>query len=274
MTRRHSVPGVQPDRRQVDLLDVRTYPTTDLMAAAAAADAAQIIRSALADRGAANVMFATGNSQLAFLDKLAGEPVDWTHVVAFHMDEYVGIDATHPASFAHYICERVERRLQPEIVHYSHGDTADPDAEAARYSGLLSSHPLDLVIAGIGENGHLAFNDPPVADFDDPLAVKVVALEERSRLQQVGEGHFAAIDDVPRRAITVTISGILGARHVMVVVPESRKAAAVQVALDGPITTACPASVLRRTPRAVLYLDADAAQDWSSGTGAGGGGPT
>jgi glucosamine-6-phosphate deaminase len=250
---------VQPVRRRVDALDVRVHPTTESMAAEAAADAAHAVGSALHDRGAANVMFATGNSQLAFLDALARESVDWSGVVAFHMDEYVGLDASHAASFARYIREHVEDRLHPGVVHYLHGDATDPDGEAARYAALLADHPLDLAVAGIGENGHLAFNDPPVADFDDPLAVKVVELDERSRRQQVGEGHFASLEDVPRLAITVTISTVLAARRVIVVVPESRKAEAVHAALSGPVTTACPASVLRRSAHAVLYLDADAA---------------
>ena len=139
------------------------------------------------------------------------------------------------------------------------GDTGDAEAEARRYADLLRAHPLDLCCCGIGENGHLAFNDPPVADFDDPLDVKIVALDDASRRQQVAEGHFATVDDVPTHAITVTIPALLRAGRVLAIVPEMRKAAPVQAALEGPISTACPASFLRTQPHATLYLDADSA---------------
>jgi glucosamine-6-phosphate deaminase len=205
-------------------------------------------------------MFATGNSQLAMLDKLVSLPgIPWDSVTIFHMDQYVGLDPEHPASFSRYIRDRLVLRVSPPpaAAHYVGGD-------AAHYASLLRDHPLDLCVMGIGENGHLAFNDPPVADFDDPLDVKVVELDEACRLQQVGEGHFAALADVPTHAVTVTIPGLLRAAQVIVVCPESRKAAAVAAALDGPITTACPASVLRRCDHARLYLDASSASLLSS----------
>jgi glucosamine-6-phosphate deaminase len=228
----------------------------DEMARDAAIDAADAIRSAIADRGVANVMLATGNSQLAFLVELIRIPdVEWNRVRAFHMDEYVGVAASHSASFQRYMRERVAAHLPVMEFHYIDGDAPDPEAEAARYAALLGENPLDLTCAGIGENGHLAFNDPPVADFDDPLDVKVVALDEASRRQQVGEGHFATLDDVPTHAITVTIPALLRAERVLVIVPELRKAAAVRTALNGPISTACPASILRRQENATLFLD-------------------
>jgi glucosamine-6-phosphate deaminase len=228
----------------------------DEMARDAAIDAADAIRSAIADRGVANVMLATGNSQLAFLVELIRIPdVEWNRVRAFHMDEYVGVAASHSASFQRYMRERVAAHLPVMEFHYIDGDAPDPEAEAARYAALLGENPLDLTCAGIGENGHLAFNDPPVADFDDPLDVKVVALDEASRRQQVGEGHFATLDDVPTHAITVTIPALLRAERVLVIVPELRKAAAVRTALYGPISTACPASILRRQENATLFLD-------------------
>jgi glucosamine-6-phosphate deaminase len=149
--------------------------------------------------------------------------------------------------------------LPVKQFHYLAGDTDDPAAEAQRYEALLRSHPLDLCCCGIGENGHLAFNDPPVAHFTDPADVKVVRLEDASRRQQVGEGHFATIDDVPTHAITVTIPALLRARRVLAIVPEARKAPAVHAALEGPITTACPASILREHADATLYLDRDSA---------------
>ena len=228
----------------------------DELARDAAVEAADAIRSAITGQGEANIMLATGNSQLAFLLELIEMPdVAWDRVRAFHMDEYVGLDASHSASFQRYMRERVAAHLPVMEFHYIHGETSDPEAEAARYAALLRAYPLDLTCAGIGENGHLAFNDPPVADFDDPLDVKVVALDEASRRQQVGEGHFASIADVPTHAITVTIPALLRAERVLVIVPELRKAQAVREALYGPISTACPASILRRQENALLFLD-------------------
>ena len=228
----------------------------DAMVRDAAIEAADALKAAITARGEANVMLATGNSQLAFLVELVQIPdVAWDRVRAFHMDEYVGLPASHSASFQRYMRERVAAQLPVMEFHYLDGDAADPEGEAARYEALLRAHPLDVCCAGIGENGHLAFNDPPVADFDDPRDVKVVALEDASRLQQVGEGHFASLDDVPTHAITVTIPALLRARRLLVIVPEARKARPVREALYGPITTACPASILRRQPNATLYLD-------------------
>jgi glucosamine-6-phosphate deaminase len=243
---------------RVDALQVRVGRDVEEMARAAAAEAAFALQAAIGARGEANVMLATGNSQLAFLDELVEIPdLAWERVRAFHMDEYVGLPPTHPASFQRYMRERVAARLPVREFNYLSGDAPDPEQEAARYEAMLRAHPLDVCCAGIGENGHLAFNDPPVADFDDPRDVKVVALEPESRRQQVGEGHFVAIDDVPTHAITVTIPALLRATRVLVIAPEARKAKAVHEALYGPITTACPASILRRQPNATLYLDAD-----------------
>jgi glucosamine-6-phosphate deaminase len=241
-------------------LTVRVYDSVDALAVDAAAEAIGVISGAIAERGHANVMLATGTSQLVFLARLveaAGTTVDWARVTGFHMDEYVGLPATHPASFERYMRERVVAHLPFGEFHYVNGSAHDADAEAARYASLLEDHPVDLCCLGIGENGHLAFNDPPVADFDDPRDVKIVALEPESRRQQVGEGHFATIDDVPTHAITVTIPALLRAGRVLVIAPEARKAKAVHAALYGPITTACPASILRRQPNATLYLDAE-----------------
>lgn len=237
-------------------LKVRVFDDVALLARAAAADAATAVRAALKARGEANVMLATGNSQLAFLTELVQyDDIAWDRVRAFHMDEYVDLPPTHSASFQKYMRERVAAQLPFKEFHYLSGDTGDAEAEARRYQDLLRAHPLDLCCCGIGENGHLAFNDPPVADFDDPRGVKVVALEPASRKQQVGEGHFATLAEVPTHAITVTIPALLVAGRVLVIVPEARKAQPVHDALYGPITTACPASVLRRFANATLYLD-------------------
>jgi len=241
----------------VDDLTVKIYDDFDGLARGAAADAADALRAAIDTRGEANVMLATGNSQLAFLAELVEyDDVAWDHVRAFHMDEYVGLPPTHSASFQRYMRERVAARLPFKEFHYLTGDTGDAEAEARRYEALLAAHPLDLCCCGIGENGHLAFNDPPVADFNDPRDVKIVELEPASRKQQVGEGHFATIDDVPTHAITVTIPALLRATRVIAIVPEARKAQPVRDALYGPINTACPASFLRRQPHATLFLDA------------------
>jgi glucosamine-6-phosphate deaminase len=246
--------------RTVDRLTVEIFPDVAELARAAAHAAADALRAAITARGEANVMLATGNSQLVFLAELAQyRDVDWGRVTAFHMDEYVGLPPTHAASFQRYMRERVAANVPFRAFNYLQGDTGDAGQEAHRYTDLLRAHPLDLCCCGIGENGHLAFNDPPVADFDDPLDVKIVALEDASRRQQVAEGHFATIDDVPTHAITVTIPALLRARRVLAIVPERRKAAPVQAALEGPITTACPASYLRTQPHATLYLDADSA---------------
>jgi glucosamine-6-phosphate deaminase len=225
----------------------------DVPGAPAALAAAAVIRAAVAANGVAHAMFATGNSQFAFVDALAGADVPWASVVAFHMDEYVGVGPDHPAGFRRWIRERIADRFHPRAVHYLDG-LADPQGECDRYAGLLRAHPLDLCCLGIGENGHLAFNDPPVADFDDPLDVKVVELDRACRMQQVGEGHFADLGAVPSHAMTVTIPALLRAGTVIAVVPEARKAVPVRDALEGPLSAACPASALR-TANATVYLD-------------------
>jgi glucosamine-6-phosphate deaminase len=239
---------------------VVVFDSGESLGAAAAEHTARIVREAIANRGSARVIFATGNSQFAFNEALKNIPdVDWSVVTAFHMDEYVGIDDQHPASFRKWIRERVENTLQPRAVHYLNGDVGDLDAECARYEALLREGPIDLVCMGIGENGHIAFNDPPVADFNDQVWVKVVELDEACRAQQVGEGHFASDADVPRHALSLTVPALIAPKRLQVVVPESRKAPAVRDALEGPIGEACPASILRTQSHAVLFLDRDSA---------------
>jgi len=241
--------------------NVSIFPTTAAMARAAADTAAGILSDAVAERGIAHAMFATGNSQFAFIDALVNhtDGVPWAEMVIFHMDEYVGLGADHPASFRRWIHQRIEEPAHPRAAHYLDG-LAPPADECRRYAGLLEEYPLDLCCLGIGENGHLAFNDPPVADFADEHRVKVVELDEGCRRQQVDEGHFPTDDDVPRLAMTVTIPALLAATRVLAIVPERRKAAAVQAALEGPVGTSCPASILQRTPHASVFLDADSAE--------------
>ena len=210
--------------------------------------------------GRARIIVATGNSQLDFIGALMGrEDIDVSRVEVFHMDEYVGISAVHPASFRLWIKTQLADRAAFARVHYLAGDAADLEAEIGRYSRLLLAAPIDLAFVGFGENGHIAFNDPPVADFGDPATVKVVALDPASLQQQVGEGHFPDLASVPKTAVTVTCSGLLRAAAWICAVPERRKAVAVRRALLGPISTDCPASVVRRHPAAVVFLDAESA---------------
>jgi glucosamine-6-phosphate deaminase len=247
---------VGPREQLIERLRVVIHPDSGALARAAADQAAAAIRDAVAARGVAHAMFATGNSQLEFVDQLvANTPgVPWGKVVAFHMDEYVGIGPDHPAGFQRWIRRRIAEPTNAGTVHYLDG-LAEPAAECARYAALLGRHPLDLCCLGIGENGHLAFNDPPVADFDDPVDVKVVELDRACRQQQVNEGHFPGLEDVPARAMTVTVPALLRARTVLAVVPELRKAEPVRTALHGPVSTACPASALRTAAHAILHLD-------------------
>lgn len=241
-------------------MEVVVHPDAATLAAVAAGQAAAAIRSAVAERGAARAMFATGNSQLALVAALEAERgVPWEHVVVFHMDEYVGVGPGHPAGFRHWIEQRITAAVHPGAAHYLDG-LAEPVAECARYAALLAEAPLDLCCLGIGVNGHLAFNDPEVADFEDPADVKVVALDDICRRQQVDEGHFPSLADVPPTAMTVTIPALLRARHVLAVVPERRKAEAVRAALEGPLSVSCPASVLRTCDRVRLHLDPGSAE--------------
>lgn len=225
------------------------------LADAAAADAAAVVRDAVAARGHAHIMFASGNSQLDFLDRLTVDTeMPWAAVTGFHMDEYVGISPDHPASFARYMRDRIVARTAIGTFHVIDG-LASPVGECVRYAALLDARPLDLCVMGIGENGHLAFNDPPVADFADAVALKVVELDDACRRQQVGEGHFPDVDAVPSTAITVTIPALLRAARIMVIAPDARKAAPVAAAFTGPVTTACPASVLQTVGHATVYLE-------------------
>ncbi len=242
-----------------DFLDVHQYPDRAMLGAAAGQRVALTIRAAIGARGKARVIFACAPSQDEFLDALTAQPVDWTKVTIFHMDEYVSLLDTHPASFRSYLREHLLARVRtPGTVHFIHAE-APLDDEAARYSALLAERPIDLVCLGIGENGHLAFNDPPVADFHDPLRVKVVALDEACRQQQIHDGCFVSLETVPTHALTLTIPALMDSREISCVVPGPRKAAAVRDTLLGPIATSCPASILRTHPRALLHIDDAAA---------------
>ena len=241
---------------------VRIYDSRQTMGHAAAEDAAALIRNTVNERGYARIMIATGNSQLDVIDSLVKQPgVPWKATEIFHMDEYLGIPANHPASFRRWIRERVEEPLRGVRVNYIEGDAPDPEMEMRRYTRLLLAGPIDLAFVGFGENGHIAFNDPPVADFEDPNVMRRVTLDEACRRQQVGEGHFSALSDVPAEALTVSCSGLLRARAWICCVPEQRKAQAVYRALSGEISTECPASIVRTHSNAQVYLDPESASD-------------
>jgi glucosamine-6-phosphate deaminase len=249
-----------PIERTFEKLRVRIFTDQPSLGASAAQDAAAILKKTIQERGDVNFMMATGNAGLHFLGALRQEKgIDWSKVNLFHMDEYQGISATHSASFRLFIHKHLADWVNPGHSYYIEGDAPDSAAECKRYAALLHEHPIDLCHCGIGENGHLAFNDPPVANFNDPVWVKVVQLDEGCRKQQVGEGHFPDMATVPTHALTVTIPGLLAAKQIICVVPEKRKAAAVHNALTGPISTACPASILRQQAHATLYLDRDSA---------------
>lgn len=242
-----------------DFLHTRVYPTRPEMGRAAGLHAAQAIRTAIADKGAARVILASAPSQDETLATLIAAPLDWSRVTIFHMDEYLGLPADHPRTFRAYQRANVLSRITPAAFHGIAGESTDAAAECARYSALLREAPIDVCCLGIGENGHLAFNDPPVADFADPALVKVVELDLPCRQQQVNDGCFPSLAEVPTHALTLTIPALLSARTLVCTVPGPRKAAAVRATLLGPISTDCPASILRRHPAASLYLDAASA---------------
>jgi glucosamine-6-phosphate deaminase len=244
----------------VDSLEVRVFATQADLAQAAAREAQAVLQEATTRAGGAAVIFAAANSQIQTLAALVAlGNVDWRKVTMFHMDEYLGLDAEHPASFRRFLRERVEQRVRPKTFHCIEGEAMQPLAECERYARLLAAQPIDLCLLGIGENGHLAFNDPPVAEFADRYAVKLVKLDEACRQQQVGEGHFPALADVPQYALTLTIPALCAARRMLCIAPERRKAQVVRDALRGPVSPECPASWLRRQAHCTLFLDAESA---------------
>ncbi len=229
------------------------------MGAAAARDFAENLGALLAEKAVVRSVFAAAPSQNEFLEHLVAQPgVDWRRVEAFHMDEYLGLPPEAPQRFGHFLAERLFNRVPLREIHYL-DPGEDPALSARAYAEHLAKAAVDLVALGIGENGHLAFNDPPVADFDDPLWVKTVELDEDCRQQQVNDGCFPSIGSVPTHALTLTIPALLAGRFLFCMVPGPTKTAAVRAALKGPISSSCPASILRTHPRATLYLDEAAA---------------
>ncbi len=238
-----------------DKLTIKIFENADMLGKAAAAAVSEKLKTVVAENGFANLILATGASQFQFLEHLQQHAIDWKKITVFHLDEYKGLPETHPASFRKYLKERILKKVQPEKVYYLNGDAADAEEEVAKYEALLKEHPIDIACIGIGENGHIAFNDPPVANFDDPKLVKVVELDEACRRQQLGEGWFPTLEDVPTHALTLTIPAIMNCKAISCVVPDERKAEAVYNTLNAKIETTCPATILRTHPDAVLYLD-------------------
>jgi len=240
-----------------DDLSVEIAGSKELLGQAVAKRFADAVRDELADHAEVSVILATGNSQLPYVTALHSiSDIDWSRINIFHMDEYLGMSETHPASFRLWMRRNIVDAFHPKQFFGIRGDYQPPEEELARYAQLLETMDPAICVMGIGENGHLAFNDPP-ADFDTTELIHVVDLDDVCRGQQVGEGHFATIADVPPQAISLTVPALLRPRTVLVATPESRKAAAVKAALEGPISSTCPASILRRSPNATLFLDLD-----------------
>jgi len=250
----------------VDRLAIEVHPTRADLGHVAAAAAAEYLRSRIASHGRARVVFACAPSQDEFLAALTdsrANPVDWGRVTAFHMDEYVGLADDHPQSFRRYLWKHFLARVQVGAFHPLAADERDITAACARYAERLAELPIDLVCMGIGENGHIAFNDPPVADFNDRAVVKKVKLDGACRRQQVNDGCFRSVAEVPSHALTLTVPVFRAAQRLSIHVPGPRKAAAVKAMLEGPINTSCPASILRLHPNATLYLDPPSARGLS-----------
>lgn len=264
LLRMNSTSGAQATREtrkfKADQLEVRVYRSLEDLATDAAESVNSYLAARIQEQGSAAAILATGNSQIQFLKRLAAlGGVDWSKVTLFHMDEYLGMDANHKASFRRYLRERVETLVHPKAFHYIQGDASLPLDECDRYSSLLSAQPIDLCCLGVGENGHIAFNDPPVASFDEKRLIKLVKLDDACKMQQVKEGHFPSLEAVNPFAYTLTIPALCSAKKMICIAPETRKSIPVRDALKGPVSTACPASYLRTQPQCVLLLDEDSA---------------
>ena len=247
------------ENRKYDQLDVVIADTNDELGAAVAEAFAKAARDALQKQDEIAVILATGNSQLSFARAVRErDDIEWSRITIMHMDEYLGMADDHSASFRLWMNENIISHVSPKAFEGVRGDHEPIDEEIKRYSGLLREPDPAITVMGIGENGHLAFNDPP-AEFDTTEMVRLVTMDEVSRKQQVGEGHFASLDVTPTQALSLTIPALLRVGVVLVGVPETRKAAAVTAALEGPVTPNCPASILQTQPHATVFLDAESA---------------
>ena len=234
-------------------MEIIISETKEELGGQAAEQGARLINEAIAQNGKANVIVATGASQFEMLNELVKQDVDWSKVTAFHLDEYIGLPVTHPASFRKYLKERFVDKVNIKEFHYVNGEN-DPQAECDRLGEIIKKHPIDVAFIGIGENSHLAFNDPP-ADFDVEDPYIVVELNEACKKQQMGEGWFATIDDVPDKAISMSIKQIMKSKNIICSVPDERKAWAVQKAVKGEVTNMIPASILKKHDKTWLFLD-------------------
>ena len=221
---------------------------------AAADQAVRLIKESLAEKDQINIILATGASQFEVLDNLVKADIPWERVTMFHLDEYIGMADTHPASFRKYLTERFLQQIDFRCKYHLISGEGDPQQECDRISALIKEHPIDVALIGIGENGHLAFNDPP-ADFDTEVPYLVVDLDQACRKQQFGEGWFETFEDVPTKAISMSIQQILKSNHLIVSVPDERKSEAVKNSINGPLTNMCPGSILRNHASCFLYLD-------------------
>jgi len=245
-------------------INVKIYGSRVQMGKAAAEGFAVEVDRLLQEKEAINVIFAAAPSQNEFLESLSEHPVQWGRINAFHMDEYIGLPADAPQAFGNFLKERIFDRYPFRTVHYLNGNAADINVECERYTLLLKEFPVDIVCMGIGENGHLAFNDPPVADFNDPAVVKMVMLDQDCRVQQVNDGCFTHLDHVPTAALTLTIPALMKAGFISCVVPGKLKAKAVSNTFQQQLSTKYPSTVLNSHENVVLYLDADSSSGLAS----------
>lgn len=249
---------------RVDKLNVKCFGSRAEMGTAAAEDGARIIKKLLSEKDEVNIIFAAAPSQNEMLMHLVNDRgIEWNRINGFHMDEYIGLPEGDPRLFRSFLDDRIFSKVSLKFVEYLNGNAKDLEEECKRYSEILKAHPIDLCFSGIGENAHIAFNDPPVADFNDKYMVKVVELYEHCRQQQVHDGCFAALDEVPKKALTVTIPLLMSSKHIICTVPTKLKAKAIYNVLTQEISEKYPASCLRRHDSATLYVDNDAASEYS-----------
>lgn len=244
---------------KVDKTDVEVYTSEVQLGQAAASFVCNKLQQAIDNKDWVNLILATGASQISFIEALKNiGDIDWRKVRVFHLDEYIGLDANHPASFSKYLKDRILDEVKPGEIHFINGNAENVDEEVERYEQLLKEHPADVTCIGIGENGHIAFNDPGVADFSEDHLIKLIQLkDEICRNQQVKEDWFHSADEVPQLAITITIPGILKSNTISCVVPYINKKKAVYNTLKGPVTLECPASILRKHRDVTIFLDQD-----------------
>lgn len=247
--------------KQYDKVDLKIFDTRAEMGRVAAEEAAECMRKLLAEEEEINCIFAAAPSQSEFLEALCQQPgIDWSRVNGYHMDEYVGLPLGHPKSFNHFLSEAVFSKVPFKSVHLIDG-SRPVDEVVADYGAQLDAAPTHITFMGIGENGHIAFNDPPVADFEDKVPIKKVQLDLVCRQQQVHDKCFDTLDEVPEYALTVTVPRLASSKYIFCMVPSAAKHNATVAALTGPISTACPASILRRTDNVRMYIDKDCAGD-------------